>query len=155
MAETDRAVRLHLVRQTAISVVVNGVLSLAFGSATAFGRASVPLGGAGGMAFDFFPQTFMITLATVTAVTLATRRQVRLVSIPAHRRTLWPRPALARAFAAAVVVTLVLAPLAGLTLAVLRLDVLDSSRFLLSKLAYGVLLSVLIAPMAALLGRDP
>lgn len=141
--------RRHVFTQTLVSVLINAALSLLFGLATVHGRASVPLGGAGGMAVDFYPQTFMITLATVLAVTLATRAQIRRGRLePRVAKIPLPRNVLLRALAAAVATTALLAPLAGLILALSGLEALGWRDFLVSKVVFGVALSLALAPLA-------
>lgn len=70
MSIQSHALTRHLVLQVAISMVINGGLSLMFGLLVVHGRTGRPLLGPGGIAFDFYPQVFMITFATVFAVTL-------------------------------------------------------------------------------------
>ena len=51
-----------LVRETAISMAINGVLSAVFYFAFFHGLAKVPVWGVGNYAFDFVPQSFMVAL---------------------------------------------------------------------------------------------
>lgn len=145
------ALRRHVVVQTGVSVVINTMLSVLFGLAVSHGRDAVPLAGIGGMAFDFFPQTFMITLATVTAVTLATRAGLRRGALEGSVSVEWrPRNAVLRGLLLAFLATALLAPTAGWVLAQTGVQALDLSRFLVLKAVYGVFLALLVAPLAAL-----
>ena len=138
----------YLVRETTISIVVNSVLSLVFALLVSHGKTVMPLWGASGMAFDFVPQLFMMTFATTLAVTLLTRMRLKTgkVASTGVRPPPLPRNALLRAILLGLLAVLVLAPLSIAVLTVLRVTSAPPGAFLLGKVIYGAVVSILIAP---------
>jgi hypothetical protein len=140
--------RAYLARETAISTGVNSVLSLAFALLASHGRPALPLWGAGGMAVDFMPQLFMMTFATTVAVTLLTRMRLNTgkVASTGGRPPPLPRNAVLRAILLGGLAVLVLAPLSIGVLALAGVSAAPTGAFILGKVIYGAVVSLLIAP---------
>lgn len=69
--------RHYIAVETAVSIVINVIISALFMVAV-FGRTpQIELWGAHGLALDFIPQTFMITAMSVLVPTLLTRKRIR------------------------------------------------------------------------------
>ncbi len=91
--------RLYIARETAVSVVINTMISALFMERVFGGRASIDLWGLHGLALDFVPQTFMISAMSVRVPTLIARRRMRagaieplrLPTLPAALQPLWKR----------------------------------------------------------------
>lgn len=143
----------HVLIQTVVSLLINGVLSLVFGLLVLHGRSAAPLEGQGGVAPDFFPQVFMVTFATVTAVTLATRASLRRGAFApsgfAAKLLLGAAHPVVRGLVMALGATLALAPICWLGLRAAGVAELSASTFLELKVALGLALSLLIAPLIA------
>ena len=73
-----------LATEAAISIVPNALVSALFVWLMFGGRATVPLWGMQGLAFDLVPTTFMLTLMTTIALTLIVRARRRkgLAQVP-------------------------------------------------------------------------
>ena len=73
-----------LATEAAISIVPNALVSALFVWLMFGGRATVPLWGVQGLAFDLVPTTFMLTLMTAIALTLIVRARRRggLAQVP-------------------------------------------------------------------------
>ena len=98
----------YIRRETRLSMAINAVLSLVF-YLLFFGLSGpVPVGGLGGFAFDFIPQSFAITLMSVLVPGLLTARKLatgKLTPQPGKSglpRSLWLRGLLMAALAAFV-----------------------------------------------------
>ncbi|WP_442680885.1 hypothetical protein ACSBM8_06795 [Sphingomonas sp. ASY06-1R] len=98
----------YIRRETRVSMAINAALSLAF-YLLFFGLGGpVPIGGLGGFAFDFIPQSFAITLMSVLVPGLLTARKLaagKLAPQPgksALPRSLWLRGLLMASLAALV-----------------------------------------------------
>lgn len=139
--------------ETVISVIINVLISAGF-MFLVFGRAdSIDLWGPHGLALDFVPQTFMITLMSVVVPTLLTRK--RLAGGQITRRTprarQWPKNLALRAALLAVGMTLVLGSAATLLLASIWSGPLPFWHVFAGKLAYGALTAVIATPIGLLL----
>jgi hypothetical protein len=150
-----RLLQIHIIKQTTLSMIINSAISVAFALLHVRGRSSVPLLGAGGMAFDFIPQVFMITFATVLAVSLATSREMKrevLVSASPRARNLLsrlPGNLFVRALICALGATLAVSSMATFILALAGLSHVDAALFVFGKAALGAVLSLVLAPAAA------
>ncbi len=143
--------RTYVLRETATALVINSALSLAFAALVAHGRGVVPLWGPGGMAIDFGPQLFMMTFATTLAVTLITRQRLRtgkMTALSGGARVPLPVPkvALIRAIAFAVLVAIVFWPPSLLAMSAAHVESMASPAFLVFKVIYGAVVSLIIAP---------
>lgn len=145
-------------RETAISVVINTVLSLAFFLAI-FGMADrLTLWGVGQYVFDFVPQSFAIAGMSVLVPGLLTRRRLAaglvepLSGPPPRPAQLVPR-ALLFALLATAAGTGLAASLAGLSGA----KTIAWSTALTIKLGYGAALAAIVTPigMRAVLRSRP
>ncbi len=143
----------YIAVETGISVVINVLISAAF-MFLVFGRAdSIDLWGPHGLALDFVPQTFMITLMSVIVPTLLTRK--RLAGGRITRRTprmrQWPKNLVLRASLLAASMTLVLGGAATLLLASIWAGPLPFWPVFGGKLAYGALTALIATPIGLFL----
>jgi hypothetical protein len=157
--ESTAAQRRYLLVETLISLIINAVLSLLMAWVVFGRRELVEVTGATGVAMDFLPQTFMVTLMSTLVPTLLTRKRVRENKIAPLATTLrLPRNILWRALLMAVVATLVLGAVAvPLTTALVNGPMSVQSLFLL-KMLYGAVISVpitLLVLCAALADQQP
>ena len=142
--------RQHLLRETAISIVINGVLSALFVWLLFGGISQVPLWGTGGLPFDFLPQTFVITLMATLVPTAIMRKKLRdgkLTRLVGSVRSL-PRNLLLRALLLAIVVTPVAVGLSILALAAAWSGSLGFVPVLILKVVYGAVLALLVTSFA-------
>jgi ABC-type spermidine/putrescine transport system permease subunit I len=143
-AEVTLTHRRYLLVETLVNLVINAALSL-FMAWVVFGRRElVEVAGPGGLALDFMPQTFMVTLMSTLVATLLTRKRVRENKIASLATTplRLPRNIVGRSLLMAVVATLVLGGIAlPLTTALVTEPMAMRSVFLL-KMLYGALISV-------------
>ncbi len=152
MAQLSAEHRKYVTGETVVSTVINTILSVVFAFLAAGGQDRVPLWGGRGMAVDFVPTVFMITLVTTIAVTLITRKRMRagkVAPLPAGEGgpLAWaPRNAFARGFTYASLAAAVLVPLSIGVLHLLRVDELPLMTFVAFKAVYGAVLSLLITP---------
>jgi hypothetical protein len=139
----------YIRRETAISVVINTVLSLGFFLA-AFGSTDpVPVWGIGAYAFDFVPQSFMIALMSTLVPGALTARRLRAGAVGRLDTTSrLPVALLPRSILVAVVSLVLGAGLAALALTALGLDAIPWTPALAVKLAFGAALAALITPIA-------
>ncbi len=143
--------------ETAVGIGFNGVLSVVFGLPF-YSVASIPLWGSQGMALDLVPTVFMITLVQTIIITLITRKRVQagtVAPLPEPRAAysalkLLPQNVLARAFALALAVSLILVPLSVGAMAALGVDGITFAPFISFKVVYGVAVGMLSAPLSLL-----
>ncbi len=144
--------RKYIAGETAVSVIVNSVLSLLFALFASSGVERMPLLGPRGMAIDFVPQCFMITFATTVAVTLLTRKRLRAGKVAVLLRSGAgvlpdaPANAMVRGVLFGLVVAVVVAPLSAIALYGLGLQSLPVASFIAMKVAFGALLALIISP---------
>lgn len=147
--------RRYLAVETAISVVLNVLVTAAFAWFPFHDEDSVPLWGPLGIAVDLVPTTFMITLMVSIALTLITRRRVRAGHVPglnpAAMSYPWygwlPRQVVWRAVALGMTLTVVLVPGVIALFVLAGINLLPFDSFFLFKLIYGGLLAILITPV--------
>jgi len=139
--------RALILRETAISVAINIVLSGVFFLAL-FGYGSrVPVRGWGNLAADSLPQAFAIGLMGSLVPGLLTRHRVRRGTIaPVARSAALPVPA--RALLAAGVAAAVLGGTAMALLLVLAPDTIGFAPALLFKLLFGAAVALIVTPPA-------
>src|SRR3954464_14008976 len=115
------AVRAYVVKEVMISIVINSVLSAFFVWLSFSGRQDVPIWGTSGLAVDFLPQTFMISLMSVLVPSALTRKRRRARAVDACEPVLpWlPRNLFLRALLVAIAATILFASAATLLLAAL------------------------------------
>jgi hypothetical protein len=136
--------------ETSISVVLNIVISALF-MFLVFGRTvGIELWGTHGLALDFVPQTFMITLMSVWVPSLITRRRIRCGRIKRLEQlapSRLPRSIFLRAVAIGCVLT-VLAGGCAVLIASALWHVTESFWHVLPfKLAYGALVAAIATPL--------
>ncbi|MFD1786158.1 hypothetical protein ACFSC3_01095 [Sphingomonas floccifaciens] len=135
----------YIAIESAVSAVINAVLSIAFTLAV-FGRvAQVP---AGDLIFDAVPQTFMVALMATLVPTLLTRKRLKQGRAPTMARfpVALPRSAPVRALLAAVVLAL-LAWVAHRMLLPINASFAFSS-VVIAKALYGALLGLIVTALA-------
>jgi len=135
-------------RETGVSIAINAVLSLAF-YMLLFGTSGRPaVGGIGGLAFDFIPQSFAITLMSALvpgSLTISKLARGQLAPQPGHSplpRSLWLRSlvlASGAALAGAVVALIVTLGWHSSTLA--------WHEGAAVKILYGALLAWIVTPI--------
>lgn len=136
----------YVQRESAISIVINGGLSLVF-FLLIFGRLDpVPIAGLGHYAFDFLPQSFMIGLMATLVPGLLTRAKLRKgLLAPAPGRTLLPASLPARVGIVALG-SLLAGGLVGGAWLMLGGASLGWWAALSFKIAYGALLALVVTP---------
>lgn len=144
MDATTRYVR----RETRVSVAINAVLSLVF-YIMFFGISGpVAIGGIGGLAFDFIPQSFAITLMSalvpgaLTIGKLARGRLAPQTGASGLPRSLWLRSLLLAAGAA-----LTGAVVAGIVAMAWSSSMLEWRAGAAIKILYGALLAWVVTPI--------
>lgn len=129
--------------QLAISAVLNAAISALFVWLMFGGVDFVPLWGMEGLAFDLVPTTFMITLATTIALTIATRAKF---GGEGARRGL-PRNPVLRALVFAPLATILIVPPCVLALQLAWTEPWSYQRVMVFKVIYGVALGFVITPI--------
>lgn len=139
----------YILVETAISIAVNAAISAGFAWLVFGGRAGIGLWGADGLALDFVPQTFMISLMSVLVPTVLTRRRVRSGALP-HGESFFrlPRNLFVRALLVAALATALLGGAAAALLALLWSGPMGFAAGLPLKVAYGALIALLVTPPA-------
>ena len=148
----------HIARQTALSIVINMALSTLFFLLLFGGQEFVAVWGVRGLAADFVPQSFMITLMSVLMPGLATERKLRAGQVaPFAHGTRLPRHAGLRALVLAVPTALAGGALMAALLSLAGVDGIAWAPALGFKIAYGGLLGSIVTPIGlrgALARRD-
>jgi hypothetical protein len=140
----------YVAKETAISVVINCVISAVFVWLMFGDRSDAPLWGWNGLAVDFVPQTFMIALMGTLVPSAITRRRIRAGNIGAKggQGTRLPRHLFVRSIGFAVSATILLAPVAIGVLTVLGVASLPFTSILALKILYGALVAIAVTPIA-------
>ncbi|HXH16629.1 MAG TPA: hypothetical protein VNJ10_10930 [Sphingomonas sp.] len=147
----------YLRTETAISIVINAVLSLGF-FLLAFGLAPstpVPVAGLGGYAVDFLPQSFMIALMSTLMPGIITAGRIRAGRIGGQAQS--TGALLRRSVLTAVAAMLVGIAIAAILLVVATKAALPWGPALFAKILYGGLLAAIVTPIGlrhALRGTD-
>jgi hypothetical protein len=142
--------RRYIALETMISVVINVGFSALF-FFLVFGRTEqIALWGPGGFAFDYLPQTFMITLMSVIVPTLLTRKRVAEGKV-ARRESAFgarmPKNVVLRALLLAALASAVLGAVAVLITGSLWSGQPAHSDLRLLKLAYGAVVAAIMTPI--------
>jgi hypothetical protein len=138
----------HIARQTAISIVINMVLSAFFFLLLFGGQEFVAVWGVRGLAADFVPQSFMITLMSVLMPGLASERKLRAAQlIPLAEGTRLPRHVGLRALVLAVPAALAGGAGMAAVLGLAGVDAIAWAPALGFKIAYGGLLGSIVTPI--------
>lgn len=137
-----------LVVQLAVSAVLNALISALFVWLVFRGTDRITLWGGTGLAADLVPTTFMITLMSTIALTLATRGAVRAGKLEI-RGSRWriPRNPFLRGLLFAAAATLLLVPLTALVLWAIWSGDWSYDKVMLFKIAYGVALGFVVTPI--------
>lgn len=145
-----RAQKAYIRKETAISMIINAMISAGFVWAMFGARSSAPIWGPGGVAFDFVPQTFMVSLMCALVPTLLTRSRVRSGAIFAIDRPppRLPRNVAMRSLLLAVVGMTILAGLATAALALSGMGRMDFWPLAAIKVLYGALVALIVTPIA-------
>jgi hypothetical protein len=116
-----------------------------------FGRSErIDLWGLHGLALDFVPQTFMITLMSVLVPTALTRKRLRegrIVGYASTRSTRWPSNMWVRALLVAAALTAMLGGAASWILSISWNGPLPYWRAFPLKLLYGALVALIATPL--------
>ena len=138
--------RRYVKKETLIAVAINSALSALFALIVFGGNDAAPVVD---VAFDAFPQSFMIALMTTLVPTAITRRRLRLGAVPplAAGAVRLPRNLLLRALLVAAAAALVGGGLNWLLLPQLAPALLAFVPVLAYKILYGALLALLLAPV--------
>jgi hypothetical protein len=144
------ALRAYVVKETAISIVINALLSALFVGLMFGGRSQVPHWGAGNLAFDFVPQTFMISLMSVLVPSAIARKRRRAGAVMGCAPVLafLPRNLPLRALLAALAGLALFASIGTLLLGALAPDPLPISVVWPMKILYGALVAAIVTPLA-------
>jgi hypothetical protein len=140
----------YVLSETAISVVINIVLSALF-MFLVFGRSpTIELWGRPGLALDFVPQTFMISLMSVLVPSLITRRRMKSGRVAARasaRLRNLPKNVVFRAIVIGCGLTVLLGGGAVLLLSAVWRGAAPFWVTFPLKLAYGVLVATIATPL--------
>ncbi len=139
----------YVVRETAISAVINSVLTVAFFFAAFHGQSAPQVWGARGLVVDCLPQGFMVGLMSVVPAMLLTRMRLKKGQVaPLAPSGFLPKRIVTRSLVVApmtmiglVVVAVVLAKLTGAT------SVAFGAALAL-KIAASAILSLIATPSA-------
>ena len=143
------AVRAHVRRETAISIVINMAIGAGFFLVLFRGTDPVPVWGAGRFAADFLPQGFMIGLMGSLVPSLLARRQVaRGALAPVPAASMLPKGLMTRCVVLAVVSMLLLAGLAAAALAASGVATLPFAIGLAFKIATSAAVAAAVTPIA-------
>lgn len=149
MGEIGAEARNYIAKETMISIIMASLLSAGFCFLIFLGNDPIAFWGAGGFAFDFLPQTFMIGLLGTIIPTLLTRKRTKgrsLERLPRPTPRL-PRPVIVRALAIAIAGTLLFVPL---TVGGIHLAGIETFSFLSAlaiKVTYGAVVALLLTPL--------
>ncbi len=140
----------YIIKETAINSVVSGLLSVFFAWMLFSNVEIIELWGTSGLAADFFPQTFVITLMSVLALGFITRKRVASGSVlPLENgKSMLPGNIIIRSLFVAVVVTIVSAPVAIFILSIAWNDSMTLSSIYLVKGFYGFMIAMAVTPTA-------
>ena len=142
--------RRYVAVETAVSIVINVLISALFMFAV-FGRTPlIDLWGSHGLAIDFIPQTFMISAMSVLVPTLIARKRIRQ-GVLAPRRSVAPP----RLFARLAVRVILLAALLTIVLGAVSVIILNTLwsgpvsfwHAFPYKLSYGALVALIATPI--------
>ena len=140
----------YILVETAISMVINAAISACFAWLVFGGRADIALWGAGGLAFDFVPQTFMIAMMSVVVPTMLTRRRIGAGAVRPRRGppSRLPSNLFVRALLVALVATVALGGVATAALAATWSGPVGFTAALPLKIAYGAAVALVVTPFA-------
>jgi len=147
----------YIRRETLVSMVINGVLSLVF-FLLVFGFAQhIPVWGMGNFVFDFIPQSFMISLmSTLVPGALTAKRLGAGALSPSDRPSRLPRSLILRALLLAILSAIVGTAIVAALATASGVAQVEWSAALALKIVYGVILGAFVTPIglrAALAGR--
>jgi ABC-type phosphate/phosphonate transport system permease subunit len=138
--------RAYLRREGMLSIVINAVLSLLF-FLVVFGidsTGAVHVGGFGGYAFDFLPQSFMVALMSALVPGMIAAARIRSGQIEGTPETIW-------ALVARSLLTALVALAVGGTIAFVLTLLAENTAFpwlsaLVVKIIYGAILAAIVTP---------
>jgi hypothetical protein len=137
-----------IARETAISVVINTLLSLAFFLAMFGMHGRVPLWGMGNYVFDFVPQSFAIAGMSVLVPGMLTARKLALGAVaPLAGPSPWPARLVPRALLFALMATAAGGGLAAALAFLSGATGIGWSTALTFKLGYGAALAWIVTPI--------
>lgn len=136
-------------RETAVSVIINCVLTIVLFFVVFGGLRAVPVWGSGGWVFDFLPQSFMIALMSTLVPGFIAQRKVRagtVATIPAT--TPLPRNLLIRALVLAIGSAVLGTAIVAMVASGAQQASLPFAVALLLKVVYGAILAAVVTPLA-------
>ncbi|MGZ8347564.1 MAG: hypothetical protein ACXWUP_10695 [Allosphingosinicella sp.] len=146
LGAAEAALRAYLVRETAISVLINVAIS-AFMTWLLFGGANVAA--RGDVLVDFVPQTFIVALMGSLVPGAIARRQVRRGAIPRrHVPPSRPRSLILRSLIAALAATLIFGALGTVLVLALFDESVPFAQLMMLKCGYGGLVALVVTPFA-------
>lgn len=142
--------RTYIVRETAISAVINIVIGVLFYLALFSGSDPVPLWGRAGLVIDCLPQGFMVGLMSVLPPGLITRARIRKGTIDPSAPSALPglRAILLRGLAMALASAIGLAALAALLATLSGVTTVPFASGLIAKALAGGLVAIIVTPPA-------
>ena len=142
----------YVLREVVIAIAINSIFSAVFAYIVFGDRSRVDLWGWNGLAVDFVPQTFILTVMTVVATTLVTRQSIRSGKVSVHSvgKTLqWlPVNLGARSVLLGVAATILFGGLVVCALSALWSGANEFAAVLLIKVTYGAIVAALVAWIA-------
>jgi uncharacterized membrane protein len=137
----------YIRRETGIGIAINALLSLVFFVLVFGGAEAVAVRGVGTFAFDFLPQSFLISLFSALVPGLLAGRKVKQGAVaPLARRSSLPSALYLRALLFGLCGTIIGGSMMLLLLSS-ELETLKWSTALASKIVYGGLLAALVTPI--------
>ena len=140
----------YIATETAVSIVINGALSVGFVFLVFHGMSKVAVGGRHGIILDMAPQTFMVTLMACLVPALLTRSRQHSGRLAWHTGTtkallsrIW-----IRAFGAALLTTFVVVGLSAAAFPHLFADGVGFGALVIGKAIFGMILAAVVTPWA-------
>jgi hypothetical protein len=140
----------YIIRETVLNSIVNGIFSVFFVWLIFSGHEVIELWGESGLATDFVPQTFLVSVMSMLVLGGVTRKRVLRGSIlPLENyKSRLSGNILVRSLFVATVVTVVAAPVAIFLLAIAWNDSIDLVNIYFIKGFYGFFIAMAVSPIA-------
>ena len=138
---TARSALVNIARETAISIAFNMAFTAAFFAAMFGFSDPVPIGGAGGLAADFLPQSFMVALMGGLVPSLIVRAKLGL-RVPSVAKVV------VQSFVRALLAMVATAAAAALLVTATGSTALPPMTALLIKLGFAAVLAAIVTPLA-------
>lgn len=147
-----RGISVYITKETAISIIINTMLSVVFVFVSFHGMERIPLWGHGGLLRDAIPQSLAIAFMGSLIPAWITLRRSRITGlpVPATIRRVRPRNVVLRSVLTAAAAGIVGVSLWGILLTHLP-TALQFSDVLVLKASYGAVEASVVTPIALLL----